>query len=330
MTTHSTTYRCISKDQQLLLKREDESYKTTCIRWFRKTDLDTTISFIFKKIILTSLVFFLSASILGIPLLIEGIREWKEQEKSQDVIKLVEGRQGACQGEIQTPCVQSILSQLHKKAPVGIRFNRKKITGCITGGVCSAMALDFATNYLKMKTQCNITEKSSLQRLIAYLQNIGTCYNSSPNTVPSHIQTFMNRQAAFNCIEVDPQKEIDFSRAKVQALANFHHLPITSASKTISFKPTLPQKTKKLIAREIDCLIRGVYLFRIIQPAHNEKLEKHGHSMIFIKEKQGTFLYDPNKGIMFMTNNIATKIFDVLEENYRNFNIHKARFYKLQ
>ena len=141
----------------------------------------------------------------------------------------------------------------------------------------------------------------------------------------------MNRQDAFNCIEVDRSQEgVDFSLAKVQSIANFHFFKITHSSSEFTYNDDNPENTKNILAQEITNLPTGVHLLRDIIPSDNKKLEECGHSMIFIKEEQGTFFYDPNFGVDLIKGDVIAGIFDILKKNYNLFKVRQSRFYTLE
>ncbi|AXH78539.1 MAG: putative membrane protein [Circular genetic element sp.] len=48
---------------------------------------------------------------------------------------------------------------------------------------------------------------------------------------------------------------------------------------------------------KIEALPFGQYIVRIIKPSENRRLEKSGHTLIYIKEEKLRMCYDPNSGL---------------------------------
>lgn len=270
--------------------------------------------------------------------------------------KLVSGCQGWAYGPTHEDRVHEIYGILERNQPEGIKYNKNKISYYVEGGNCSAMALDLAANYLKMKRECGITEQTSLQELIDRIKILVEEYPLSTIDDGALVQEFRNRQVAFNCIEVDKSKNIDFSLAKVQSIVNFHSLQISDSTRETKYLPSiysrlialspliirpsihlLSQQIKNIyminspticsLSQQVKSLSYGVHFLRFIAPADNEKLEFHGHSMIFIKEQQGAFFYDPNFGIEIIKNNVANRLDYHFENNQETFEITDFRFY---
>ncbi len=315
------------KNNENSLVTKSESFIGKTVRWLRGTEQDSTILSIFKKALTFLLSMFLMCSVFGLPLFIAGKTEWKRQ-KSSDVVKLVHGTQGVPYGMTQIDKVDKIFRQLENDQPRGIKFNQNHIKGSVIGGYCSAMSLDFASRYLRMKKKNEITEGTPLKILIGQIQSFDSRYDFGRSEVNPK---FRNRQEAFNCIEVDRARHgVDFSLAKVQSLANFHSLKITSASEEFTYLNLDHKKTKDKLTQVVNNLEYGVHLLRDLRPLDNNKLEACGHSMVFIKEEQGVFFYDPNTGVELINRNVVCRILNILESNYRFFKIMQSRFYKLE
>jgi len=70
---------------------------------------------------------------------------------------------------------------------------------------------------------------------------------------------------------------------------------------------------------------------RILKPANNEKLEEHGHSLVYIKERGLGLFYDPNYGVRNLSTSEHSKIlFEGFKSCFQTFQINKARFYRFQ
>ncbi|NGX38591.1 MAG: hypothetical protein K1000chlam2_01765 [Chlamydiae bacterium] len=299
------------------------------VEWLRGNDRDSKILFVFKRAITFLLSILLVGSILGVPFFNAGVIEWRKQ--LINVVKLVKGTQGLCNGDTQKKRVQEIFNQLEKDQPIGIKYNKSGIKGSVKDGNCSSMSLDFAHEYLKMKREHEITEHIPLKSLVDRIKIFAERYNFPQWERNALVQEFMNRQEAFNCIEVDrSQKGVDFSLAKVQSIANVHFFKISHSSSEFTYNDDNPKNTKNILAQEISNLPTGVHLLRSIISSDNNKLEERGHTMIFIKEEQGTFFYDPNFGVDLIKGDVIAEIFDVLKQNYRLFKVRQTRFYTLE
>ncbi len=309
------------------LVAKQESFIGRTVKWLRGTEQDSRILSIFKKAVTYLLSMFLVCSVFGLPLFIAGKTEWKRQ-KSSDVVKLVNGTQGVSYGKTQKDRVAEIFSQLEKDQPMGIKFNKNAIKGDVRGGNCTAMSLDFASEYLKMKKKSEISEATPLKVLIERIKMFASQYNLGRTEINME---FRNRQKAFNCIEVDRQQQGgDFSLAKVQSLANFHFLKITDVSEEFTYLDWDHKKTKDKLIQVVNKLQNGIHFLRDLFPSENKKLEEHGHSMVLIKEEQGAFFYDPNTGVELINRNVAGRIFDILRINFLYFKVLQSRFYKLE
>lgn len=236
---------------------------------------------------------------------------------------LFKGTQAGCNGAVSVAKVESIRAKLDVRRPIGIQFNQKKVVDSIEGGTCSAMSLEFLDSYFKAK-KINVKtadEQSalSIDRIVKLSQKFA-----------SSSQEMKSRQAAYNTIEVDRSlgSAIDYSKNKVQSLANYHSLVIDYSSSEID---TEKLDHERRLSKELKDLPEGAFLVRILKPAKNDKLEEYGHSFVYIKENDMGLFYDPNQGVRNLSPSEHSKI--LLEEfkNYfRAFGINNARFYRMR
>ena len=235
---------------------------------------------------------------------------------------LVKGSQSECCGSVSIAKVESIRSKLEIHHTAGIQFNQKKVVDNVVGGTCTAMSLEFLDSYLKAEkiSKENANEQSDM--LLKHLINIGQKLSSSS-------EEMRNRQAAYNTIEVTTENNaIDYSKNKIQSLANFHSLEINYSSSEIDIEKL---NNENELSKEIDVLQEGAFLIRILKPANNEKLEEEGHSLVYIKEHGLGFFYDPNFGVIDIPSLEHSKIlFKGLTSCFHSFGISKARFYRFQ
>lgn len=238
----------------------------------------------------------------------------------QDNLWLFSGSQNDCNGSVFVEKVQSRLERINKDCPPGILFNVKKINPSITGGTCTAMSLKFLKAYFKAKMKSNHRPEVLQEELV---KSKGKFAKSS--------EKMRIRQAAYNTIEVKLEnsfRKIDYSKNKVQALANDRSLKIDASSAEIDMKKSFNESG---FASEVEKLPTGAFLVRILKPANNEKLEEHGHSLVYVKEKELSLFYDPNCGVRVLSPyKHAIVLFDLFKVYYESFEVSKARFYRLE
>ncbi len=230
------------------------------------------------------------------------------------------GTQTGCNGKVTIDKVKQIFQKLLERKETGVTFNKNNIADSIEGGTCSAMSLEFIDSYFKAKGIAKLSQASDPALYAGCIRSIGKQYRVSS-------EEMRNRQAAFNTIEEDKQtNSLDFKRAKIQSLANFHQFKIDFASDEIDLlTPAADQEIKKM-----DNLPLGVYLLRILQPADNEKKEEKGHSLVYIKEKSVGFFYDPNLGTQqLVEGNHTSTLNEEMKFSLQQFQINLARFYRL-
>jgi hypothetical protein len=235
------------------------------------------------------------------------------------------GSQRDCSGSVPVAKVQTIVAKLVSKKVAGITFNKDKVTGTIERGTCTSMALEFANQYFKLKKtyvqSAKFPEEEVLAKIAALEPQFAT---SSPE--------FMLQQAAFNTIEVQKgSDEIDFSKNKVQALINYQGFKIDHSSEEIDLDKYYYRLDLDVeFEREIEVLPEGTYFVRILKPSDNEKLEEHGHSLIFVKEHGLRLFYDSNYGLKNLSlEKMRSLLYDFKQMVYQ-FEITKMRFYRLQ
>lgn len=336
MNTNKTITKFIDNQNQSISIKKQGSVTGITVKWLSGDEIDSTLIYLFKKTITVFLSLLLAGSLVGIPLLIMGAIEWKsklarkndwKQKLSQETVKLVQGTQGNSSGITEKNKVNNVLEQLNQNLPSGIYFNKAKVTGKLEGGICSAISLGFAYEYTQAKKKNNFTSLKKLAEKVTTIANNNNFYRFPDS---ERLKEYRNIQEAFNCIEVDKSKNtVDFSRAKIQALANCYFLKITHSSKKIIYKQGSTDNTQKLLSEEIKKLPYGVHLLRDILPEKNEKLEKHGHSMVLIKEKIGVFFFDPNYGLRLFNKNIDSQVFEFLKKNNKFFQVTDSHFYTL-
>ena len=228
------------------------------------------------------------------------------------------GNQSGCNGNVSTSDVQSIVDRLNQNSLKDIRFNQDKVTNTVTGGTCTAMALEFLHSYFQIKEECR---RETSETLLERITQIGGNFASSSLEMRT-------RQAAFNTIEIMRSDGArDYSREKMQSLVNYHSLVIDRASKELD----VHAMSEDVVQETVEALPDGAFLVRILKPADNEKLEECGHSMVYIKEGELQLFYDPNYGAINLSLlNRSKNLFNKFKECLQQFQLNQARFYRLQ
>lgn len=142
----------------------------------------------------------------------------------------------------------------------------------------------------------------------------------------SSSQEMRTRQAAYNTIKVESAHRIgsiDFSRNKVQALANDHALVIDWASSEVDISFGY-----EVFEQEVQKLPEGAFLIRMLKPEANDKLEACGHALVYIKEKGSALFYDPNRGTKILPLD-PQELYRELDSCFREFGVKKTRFYRM-
>lgn len=228
--------------------------------------------------------------------------------------------QNGCDGKVPVSKVNSLCAQLELQSPLGIHFNPKKITSSLEGGTCSAMSLEFLEDYFKAK-KLLLEKKSDLNQLVNVIQKVAKKYAKSSEEMRI-IQT------AYNTIEIEKlEVPVDYSKNKVQSLANHHSLVIDYSSNEIE----VGSENKDQLFQEMNTLPDGGFLIRFLKPENNDKLEKYGHSLVYIKEKNLGLFYDPNLGVFKLSSDEhQTIVSKILQYCWKINQVTKARFYRMQ
>lgn len=234
---------------------------------------------------------------------------------------LFQGTQEWCDGSVSIAKVEAIRERLEKTSAQGIAFNKNKVLDAVDGGTCTAMSLEFVDRFLKVKKGYLASSNYGPGILTAFMEKIGKQFATSS-------ERMRTRQAAYNTIEVtqsDPK--IDVSQSKIQSLAKYHGLEVKYSSKEMD----VPGMSEMELESEMQNLPEGAYLVRMIRPADKEKLEESGHSLIYIKEKDVSLFYDPNKGLKNLEElKHSSVLLESFKLNFEKFHLTKVRFYQLE
>jgi hypothetical protein len=136
-------------------------------------------------------------------------------------------------------------------------------------------------------------------------------------------------QMAFNAIRIqDKQKNLDFSKHKIESLAQIYQFSIKTTSEAIVIRSP---EAKTVFKEKIEKLPKGAFLLRALNKSDNDKLENFGHSLLFNKAEDFIGLYDPSIGMtiaspLYLDNFIKNSILFSLKRYF----LHEARFYELK
>lgn len=230
-------------------------------------------------------------------------------------------------GPINKEDANQYISELREKAKAispAISFDDSKLENELEGGSCSSIALivaKSALNYLKGPNQGVNGLKECLQETIS---KIGKTKSDRLK-----IRTI---QAAFNTIFVKPDVQAaDIRQEKIKALAAYYNIKVLHSTDELIIDEH--QACQEHFYETIKKLEAGVYLTRIIIKENNHKLEKCGHSTVYIKLPQGEELYfDTQLGLYDLTQNQNQKIHFINHAFYsakKRFNIDCGKFHQL-
>ena len=230
------------------------------------------------------------------------------------------GSQYGCSDYVSISKIEAVRLKLESQQAFGILFNKDKVSGYLDGGNCTAMSFEFLASYFKNKKICQKEPNFRSEVLLNRIIQIGQDFALSS-------EKMRVLQAAYNTIEVRKLNiSVDYSKNKIQSLANSHGLKIDYSSKEIDLNTI---NTENELRSHVDALPEGAFLVRLLKPADNEKLEEHGHTLVYVKDQGVDLFYDPNYGVIHL--NVAEHT-SVLYESFKNclcyFETNKARFYR--
>ncbi len=235
---------------------------------------------------------------------------------------LFKGTQIQSEGWLNPERASRLVDYLNQRRESGIVFNQSRITPFINGGTCTAMSLDFAEEFFKLRKVHVMIGKHSDDLFLNSIRDLGQRFAESS-------EEMRTRQAAFNAIEVISHPPgMDVAKNKVQSLVNLHGFKVDHSSCEIQVDRADYERTLK---EEESKLPDGLYLLRTVKPFNNVREELHGHSMIYVKNQKEGFFYDPNEGAKYMRNfDHLSELSAALAKCCRIFDTSRARFYRLE
>ncbi len=204
--------------------------------------------------------------------------------------KICHGNQDECSGPIDYSLGQDYCDALDDlKESTRISFSEERLVRDLTGGSCSAMAFEFADDYLRRRPFASAEE---------IIHAIGPKYRQSS-------LAFRTVQAAFNTLHRDPiTPSHDFMRDKIGAMLRFYDRTISDSSDLFFTERCTPKEdanSLKKIELFLSQFEEGVFVVRCLFPDDSDKGEAYGHSTVFIKTADGQYFYDPDAGIFRLT-----------------------------
>lgn len=210
---------------------------------------------------------------------------------------------------------QAAFERVSKNTPANVVFHRDRLgDGEVTGGLCSAMALDIAGRYLRHEVETsNIVGMH--QCPAPNIHTLAHWVDEYQSGAPTHLAL---KQSVYNAIGLQaapldgsgsPIPHQDNRWAKINALAAFDGLKATRASRSISLsKQNLLQKMGKAVQAVVQDDDNGTYLMRTLRECRDKisgrfretcdiKGERYGHSTLLIREGEKNYYFNSNYGL---------------------------------
>lgn len=241
-------------------------------------------------------------------------------------------------GPVDSIKVNNIVCQLNaevaRRQILSVYFDQQHIVDNLTGGSCSAIALKIAKVALDyLQGPGNQQQDGLLTSMAEIVKAIHTEGLKNNKTCSNKRKELRSIQAAFNTICVDPTaaKMVDICQDKIKALATFYDIGVSHSTEELQLIETKSCLDKFESTRKN--LEPGVYFLRVIQKEGNQKLEKHGHSTVYVKSDQAKeFYFDTQLGLYDLSKgdtNIGRMIFLSMCSAKRRFNVDSYKFHKL-
>lgn len=224
--------------------------------------------------------------------------------------------QEGCRGSASVERANVVRQQLQEKAPPGISFDPSIYQQCPSIiGTCTAMSLEFASTYLRLRSELNNLDPGS-EQFLEKIRLAGESFETSSEEMRS-------RQIAFSSITIDRKVNMDVSKNKVTSWIRYHNFETDHCTRELDITENID-----LLQQEIDSLPHGIYFVRMHKPGDNHKLEARGHSMIYVCEESVRFFYDNNRGLKKMSN--STLLSEELLNVHNEWDIPIVRLYRLK
>lgn len=207
--------------------------------------------------------------------------------------KMKSGNQNECSGPIDFGLAEDYCEALNDLVDsTNIVFSKERLVENLTGGTCSAMAFQFADDYLQRKPYFP-TEQ--------IINEICEKYKHSKTA-------FRTIQAAFNTLHRDSRyPSEDFLCDKVASMLRFYDRYISNASELFYIESCASEEDKdayEKIGSFLDKFSEGVFVIRCVLLEDNDKGEAYGHTTLLIKTPMEQYFYDPDEGIFKLTKDV--------------------------
>lgn len=247
-------------------------------------------------------------------------------------------------GQIDTKQCLTLVGKLNvgaKRVMPCISFNPAMLRGAqLEGGACSAVAFRVAKEALRLQ-KCLIDKQHiknsrkemsfalQLSRFIGDLEKGATSKRAADKVLQTTIRT---EQAAFNTITVD-REVISSGNAvskKVGAMAPFYGLKVVESSPELRVREN--EHLEAELLEQFQSLKPGVYFLRIIQEKYNHKLEKKGHSVVYIKTDDAEYNFDPALGVYTLLSEASKRhlMYSALLSAHQRFGVDVLSFHRLE
>ncbi|MBA2728033.1 MAG: hypothetical protein H0U49_07660 [Parachlamydiaceae bacterium] len=256
-------------------------------------------------------------------------------------------------GTVDTYLSSKIVKKLNESSTASISFNEMKVEEELDGGACTTVSLIFIKNYLsKMKDLYTQKEGAvTPEDIIEAIRDLAVD-NQMDKPQGSSDEVIRSIQMALNTIEVRSLESPDSKSSKVQSLLGVQNLSATNRSSSFHIQRESSGNVdiaskKQDFKEEINNLPKGVYFLRGIVPidkskisnketkrlqnSAHAKLEKYGHSTVFIKSNDCAFFFDPNIGAIFIPKGKEVdQLKEMILDQHSDFDLKLFRFYKVE
>lgn len=244
-------------------------------------------------------------------------------------------------GATHPECGREIVSSLNSLAASvadNIAFISESVTDQLSGGACTSISLRVAKETIRkmaeISTEADLSKKSKDIALINAVRRIVEKANKEAQSERPKYKEVRQQtrtvQQAFNTISVvDRSKNVEnIVQEKIRAMAAYYKLSACQST------PEINVRSKDLLKELCNCLESlkpGIYLIRIIKYQKNHKLEKHGHTAVYIKTVKMTLYFDVALGLYTLFNESKKHlIHDAMLSAKKRFDVDSLSFHKLK
>lgn len=256
-------------------------------------------------------------------------RELQEYHSRKPIYTiLADCTQGLCAGFLNKEKALEVLKKVKINAPATILFDESQLSWWISGGNCSAIALNFIKKYYNK----HLREKP-LNEWKQELASLSRKYSYTGMKLK-----FKNEQMAFNSFSVRKDlceqfknetldtTKYDLARDKVQSFVNFYGFNIVSTTEQYD----ISSDTKNVLIQQVNNLPQGIHILRCIKPLQNLQLEDYGHTMFLIKEQERMAFFNCNTSVEILEKHPALRVFEQLKLCHTKYELTQSRFYQLK